>query len=956
MRKFNFVLVFIAACIAGCGGSGGTTTPITPTAATPTFSPAAGSFTAAQSVTLSDITSGASIYYTTDGTTPTTSSSLYSKAIPVSVTTTIEAIAVATGDNNSAVASGTFTISLPAAAAPTFSPAAGTFTTTRSVTIADATTGASIYYTTDGSTPTASSTLYSAAIPVSTTTTIKAIAAASGFSNSSVASATYTITLPVAAAPTFSPAAGTFTAAQSVILADTTTGASIYYTTDGSTPTASSKQYSSAISVSATTTIKAIAVASGFSNSSVASATYTINLPAAATPTFSPAGGSYTTAQNVTLADTTSGASIYYTTDGSTPSASSKLYSAAIPVSTTTTISAIATAPGASTSAVATATYTFPGSASAVSVVLSTDDLSQLMVTQPSVNFTSSTADGGTNTIVIDPTQTYQSMEGFGAAFTDSAAYLMEKTEPAATLPDTLNSLFSRKGDGIGLNFMRVPMGASDLALSVYSFDDMPSGQTDPTLANFSIAHDQAYILPLIQAAKAVNPDMKLMVNPWSPPGWMKDSGSMLGGSLLMNATTETAFANYFVKYVQAYENAGVPIDYISIQNEPEYSTNGYPSMLMDDTDALAVLHGYVLPALKSANISAKVFAWDHNWDGIYYPEYILGGLTSQELTQMAGTAWHGYGGVPGGQQIVQNAFPTLGTWETEHSGGTWVTDQFASDFTEINDVLRNSAKSYVKWGLALNEKLGPNLTQNAGLGGCNDCTPIITVNSTTGAVTKDVEFYTLGHYSKYVLPGAVRVYSNNTPSITDVAFQNPDGSMTLIAFNDSATSSTFNVQWGTQSFSYTLPSLSAATFTWTGNPTGTTPPIAATAQIQGSSFSSESALETEPTTDSTGEYDLGYISVDASVVYENVDFGSSVSQVSVRTSSGGNGGTATFYLDTQANAPIATATLPVTGSWSTWETVTAPVSGASGVHRLIVVFSGGGSAGLANVNWFQFQ
>ena len=621
----------------------------------------------------------------------------------------------------------------------------------------------------------------------------------------------------------------------------------------------------------------------------------------------------------------------------------------------------MAVATGYLNSTVAAGVYKISMSGPAVSVVLSTNDETQLMAAQPSVNFTTSTADAGTNTVVVDPTQQYQSIEGFGAAFTDSAAYLLMEVEPSSMLSGTLNDLFTLNGNGIGLSFMRIPMGASDLALSVYSFDDMPVGQTDLTLANFSIAHDQTYILPLILQAKTLNPQMKLMASPWSPPGWMKDPSSMnpvsmLGGTLLMTGPNETAFANYFVKYIQAYQAGGVPIDYISLQNEPLYITTAYPSMGMSDTVQLTLLQNYVMPALTANNIPARVLVYDHNWDTPSYPELVIGGLTAQQLTQVAGTAWHGYGGVPGAQQLVQNQFPTLGNWETEHSGGTWVTDQFTSDFLEITLVLRNAGKSYVKWSLALNQNLGPNLTQNAGLGGCNTCTPIVTVNSQTGAVTKDIEFYTLGHYSKYVLPGAVRIYSSNTPAIASVAFVNPDGSVALIAYNNSVSSQSFQVQWGTQLFSYTLPGTAAATFTWTGTESGSTPSIAATAQIQGSSISSESGLETENTSDSTGEYDLGYITPGAYVVYKNVDFGTSVSQVTVRSASGGTGGTATFYLDSMTSTPVATVNLPVTGGWQTWANATAPVSGAAGVHTLYVVFEAGGDEGVANVNWFQFQ
>ena len=324
-------------------------------AATPTFSPAPGTYATAQQVTLSDTTPGSSIFYTTNGTTPTTSSTKFTTAITVSATTTIKAIATASGFLTSAVGSGTYTIQTPAAT-PTFSPAPGTYAAAQHVTLADTTAGASIFYTTNGTTPTTSSTPYAGAITVNATTTIKAIATATNFLTSAVASGTFTIETP-AATPTFSPAPGTYATAQQVTLADTTAGASIFYTTNGSTPTTSSTKYTGAITVSATTTIKAIATATNFLTSAVATGTYTIETPAA-TPTFNPAPGTYTAAQQVTLADTTAGASIFYTTNGSTPTTSSTKYTGAITVSSTTTIKAIATATNFLTSAVATGAYT----------------------------------------------------------------------------------------------------------------------------------------------------------------------------------------------------------------------------------------------------------------------------------------------------------------------------------------------------------------------------------------------------------------------------------------------------------------------------------------------------------------------------------------------------------------------------------------------------------------------
>jgi glucosylceramidase len=778
-----------------------------------------------------------------------------------------------------------------------------------------------------------------------------------------------TTQMQTAATPAFSPAPGTFTAVQSVSLTDTTAGATIYYTTNGTTPTTGSSVFStsSPIAVSATTTVEAMAVASGYNNSAVASGTFTINLPAAATPTFSPAPGTYTSAQSVTLSDTTTGASIYYTTDGTTPTTSSTLFSPSSPisVSTTTTIEAIAVASGYSPSAVATGTYTIGATTGpTVSVVLTTNDETKLMAAQPSVTFSASTADAGTNTIAVDATQQYQTIDGFGAAFTDSAAYLLNEVATKSDLTTAMNNLFTRNGTGIGLSFMRTPMGASDIARSVYSYDDQSVGTTDLPLAHFAVTHDQTDVIPIILQAKTLNPQMKLLASPWSPPGWMKDPSSMspvsmLGGELLMTSANETAFANYFVKYLQAYQTAGIPVDYLTIQNEPLNVTTSYPSMGMSDTAQLSLLQSYVLPALATANLSTKVMVYDHNWDTPSYPETVLSGLTAQQLTQIAGTAWHGYGGAEGAQQLVQNQFPALGAWMTEHSGGTWIGDQFESDMLEIPLVMRNAAKGYIKWSLALDQDLGPDLTQNAGLGGCNTCTPIVTVNTGTGAVTYDIEYYTLGHFSKYVLPGAVRIYSSNTPAIDSVAFQNTDGSIALIAYNNKATSQTFNVQWGgTQSFSYTLPAAAAATFTWSGTQSGT-PTVAATNQIQGSSYSLESGLETEETGDSTGEFDLGYLTAGSYVSFPNVDFGTagSVSTVNVRAASGGNGGTASFYLDSMTSTPIATVALPVTGGWQTWQTVSGSVSSVSGVHTIYVVFTGGGSTdSISNVNWFQFQ
>jgi LysM repeat protein len=324
-------------------------------AAAPTFSVAAGSYTTAQSVTISDATAGTTIYYTTNGTTPTTSSTQYTGAITVSATETLEAIAVETGCTNSSVTTAAYTISagLPA---PTFSVAAGSYTTAQTMTISDATAGATIYYTTNGTTPTTSSTQYTGAISVSATETLEAIAVETGYTNSPVATAVYTIA-PVLPAPTFSVAAGSYTTAQTVTISDATAGATIYYTTNGATPTTSSTKYTGAITVSATETLEAIAVETGYTNSPVTTAVYTIAAGLSA-PVFSPAPTTYTSPQSVTISDATAGATIYYTTNGTTPTTSSTQYMGAIWQTSTQTLKAIAVETGYTNSSVTTAAYT----------------------------------------------------------------------------------------------------------------------------------------------------------------------------------------------------------------------------------------------------------------------------------------------------------------------------------------------------------------------------------------------------------------------------------------------------------------------------------------------------------------------------------------------------------------------------------------------------------------------
>ena len=577
-------------------------------------------------------------------------------------------------------------------------------------------------------------------------------------------------------------------------------------------------------------------------------------------------------------------------------------------------------------------------------VWVTTDDQRMKLQKQSPIAF-SSESSIGPNAVFVDESQVYQTIEGFGASFTDSAAFLLNQKVPASQLDAVMIDLFGRP-TGIGVSFVRNPMGASDLARNIYSYDDLPPGQTDPNLDSFSIAHDLADIIPLIRKARQINPDLKIMANPWSPPGWMKTSGSMIGGSL--SPSMYTTFANYFVKYIKAYEAAGIPIDYISVENEPLYVPNDYPGLSMDPTTQLVVLRDYVLPALSAANINTRVLVYDHNWDRPDYPQMVLSDPVLAASPQVAGIAWHGYGGTPGAMTTLQTRFPSKGNYETEHSGGTWISDQVRADFDEIVQVMRNWGKTFVKWSLALDQNRGPHT------GGCGTCSPLVTVDSTTGAVSYNIDYYTLGHFSKFVLPGARRIYSSNAEGVVSAAFKNPDESTVLVLFNETAGTRPVQVVWGNQSFPYSLEGFSGATFIWNGAQSGGYSVRAATQQIQASSFSDTFGLQTESTSDANGGYDVGYADDGDWALYRNIDFGAGVNAVSVRVASAGSGGVLEFRFGSSAGPLIGSVVVPVTGGWQTWTTLSGSISGAAGLNDLYIVFKG--TSNIGNVNWFQFR
>jgi glucosylceramidase len=459
-------------------------------------------------------------------------------------------------------------------------------------------------------------------------------------------------------------------------------------------------------------------------------------------------------------------------------------------------------------------------------VWVTTPDRSELMAERPPVTF--GTTPSAQPTIVVDPDRTYQSVDGFGASITDSSATVLAALPPAVRA-DTMRRLFDPVR-GIGVSFLRQPVGSSDFTASAehYTYDDVPAGQTDFGLRHFSIARDEATVLPLLRAAKRLNPDLAVMATPWSPPAWMKTSGSLVGGRLVDHPAIYDAYARYLVRFVQAYTRAGVPVDFLSVQNEPQNRTpDAYPGTDMPVAQQLKVIEA-LGPKLRAASPRTRILAYDHNWathpnDGTQESDYPYQVLRDRASRWVAGTAYHCYYGDPSAQTALHDAFPHKGIWFTECSGSRGAADPPAKVFRDtltwharnvVIGTTRNWARSVVNWNIALDSTGGPHN------GGCATCTGLVTVQP-DGSVTTDAEYYTIGHLSKFVAPGARRVASTSfgttgwNGQIMDVAFRNPDGSTALVVHNQNDDPRSFAVAVGDRTFEYTLPGGALATFTW---------------------------------------------------------------------------------------------------------------------------------------------
>ena len=422
---------------------------------------------------------------------------------------------------------------------------------------------------------------------------------------------------------------------------------------------------------------------------------------------------------------------------------------------------------------------------------------------------------GAHASIHIDASQRYQRIVGFGASVTDSSAWLLQHRMDAGQRATLLRELFGREDDGIGFDFARLSIGASDFSLAHYSHDDLPHGQADPELHHFAIDPAQDEVAPVIREALAINPGLALMASPWSAPAWMKDSGQLVKGRLMPRY--HDAFARYLLAYVDARAAQGIPIFALTVQNEPDHEPDDYPGMRFN-APARARFIGDHLGPLRDARMpSLQLLDWDHNWAKPQEPLAVLADPAASK--HVSAIAWHCYGGNVAAQSAVHDAYPDKDTYMTECSSGDWEPVRSGGlplQARTVIDATRHWARGVLFWNLALDENHGPHA------GGCGTCRGVVTIDSRSGAVTRTNDYYALAHASRFVRRDAWRIGSSNgSDGIDNVAFENADdGSRVLMVSNSNAAPRTLAVRDGQHGFRYVLPARSVATFRWAG--TGT--------------------------------------------------------------------------------------------------------------------------------------
>lgn len=448
---------------------------------------------------------------------------------------------------------------------------------------------------------------------------------------------------------------------------------------------------------------------------------------------------------------------------------------------------------------------------------LTNSDKSVLFQRQPKLTFwkTSKVAPPVEPPVIhVNTKRRYQEIDGFGFTLTGgSASHLMGMSKPART--DLLKELFSTAGNGIGMAYLRVSIGASDLNEKVFSYDDIPQGQTDPEMQHFDLGPDRNDVIPILKEILAINPKLKILGSPWSPPVWMKDNGDTRGGSL--KPQWYDAYASYFVRYIQDMQKEGIRIDAVTVQNEPLHPGNN-PSLLMLAKDQAVFIKNHLGPAFEKAKIDTKIIVYDHNADKPEYPISILDDPDAKKYID--GSAFHLYGGTIDALSKVHDAHPDKNLYFTEQWMGA--PGNFAKDFPDhIKNLTigatRNWARTVLEWNLTSNPQNRPFTDR----GGCDRCLGGVTIDG--DKVTRNAAYYVVAHASKFVRPGSTRIASGNNITvgraadvkILDVAFITPEGKKVLIVLNDSDAERKFTIQDDGNVTVVSLKAGSVGTFVW---------------------------------------------------------------------------------------------------------------------------------------------
>lgn len=440
------------------------------------------------------------------------------------------------------------------------------------------------------------------------------------------------------------------------------------------------------------------------------------------------------------------------------------------------------------------------------------------------------------NLITVEENNTYQTMDGFGASITEASAHLYQTELSNQQQISMMTALFDKE-TGIGLSMLRQPIGATDHCVAPYTF---ASSEQADSLPGFDFSHELKEIFPTVEDALAVEPGrVKVMASCWSPPGWMKQNGSELGMYNNVKGTLKTskyqAYANYITKFIQNYESRGIDIYAITPNNEPDHASYDWPALPMSHTQAQTLVADYLRPTLTQNGIDAKILCWDHSYTTTNYREgsYPLEFYEDADARNAVdGSAWHWYEGDEEVMSVVHKEYPSKDIWFTEGSGGEWGFPKWKTAFLNqsscVINIARNWSKSIIFWNLALDENGGPDYYYDVNQGHNSTNRGLVTIDTQTGNWEYNVDYYTLGHVSKFVDPGAVRIDSTSLDgNIETVAFKNPDGGKVLVLANLQDAAQTVKIRWGDRSMTYTMLPESLVTMTWSGTQTGTdTEPI----------------------------------------------------------------------------------------------------------------------------------